>query len=105
MTGARVRLVDVDPRTLAMDPVALESAITTATRAVIPVHLYGQPAAMDEILEIARRHGLLVLEDAAQAHGAEHRGRRVGSMGHAATWSFYPGKDLGASGDAGAVPT
>ena len=105
MTGARVRLVDVDPRTLTMDPAALACALSPATRAVIPVHLYGQPAAMDEILEIAERHGLLVLEDAAQAHGAEHRGRRAGSMGHAATWSFYPGKNLGAYGDAGAVTT
>src|SRR3989454_4630414 len=73
MTGARVRLVDVEPRTLTMDPAALARAITPATRAVIPVHLYGQPAAMDEILEIAQRHGLLGIEDAAQAHGAEPR--------------------------------
>ena len=105
MTGARVRLIDVEPRTLTMDPAALARASNPATRAVIPVHLYGQPAAMDEILGIAQRHGLLVIEDAAQAHGAEHRGRRAGAMGHAATFSFYPGKNLGAYGDAGAVTT
>lgn len=103
--GARPVFADVDARTANLDPAALEGAITKHTRAVIPVHLYGQPAEMDAILEIARRHGLRVIEDAAQAHGAEYRGRRVGTMGDAATFSFYPGKNLGAYGDAGAVVT
>ena len=104
-TGARAILVDVDPLTLTMDPARLEAAITTKTRALIPVHLYGQPADMDPILSIARAHGLVLVEDAAQAHGAEYRGRRVGSIGDMACFSFYPGKNLGAAGDGGALTT
>ena len=88
-----------------LDPDAAEAAITSRTRAIIPVHLYGQAADMTRIGEIAARHKLLVVEDAAQAHGARHRGRRVGSFGAAAAFSFYPGKNLGALGDAGAVTT
>jgi dTDP-4-amino-4,6-dideoxygalactose transaminase len=104
-TGARPVLVDVDPRTLTMDPSALEAAITPRTRAIIPVHLYGRPADMDPILAIARRHGLVVIEDAAQAHGAEYKGRRAGSLGDMACFSFYPGKNLGAYGEGGLVVT
>jgi dTDP-4-amino-4,6-dideoxygalactose transaminase len=103
--GASPVFVDVDPRTCNLDPAALEKAVTPRTRAVIPVHLYGQPAEMDAILEIARRNGLRVIEDAAQAHGAEFRGRRVGTLGDVAVFSFYPGKNLGAYGDAGALVT
>jgi dTDP-4-amino-4,6-dideoxygalactose transaminase len=88
-----------------LDPDSVESAITSRTRAIIPVHLYGQAADMTRLGEIAARHGLLVVEDAAQAHGARHRGRRVGGFGTAAAFSFYPGKNLGALGDAGAVTT
>jgi dTDP-4-amino-4,6-dideoxygalactose transaminase len=88
-----------------MDIAALEHAITPRTAAIIPVHLYGQPADMDPILEVARRHGLVVIEDACQAHGARYKGRRVGSLGHAAAFSFYPGKNLGAYGDGGMVVT
>jgi dTDP-4-amino-4,6-dideoxygalactose transaminase len=102
-TGARPVLVDVDPRTLTMDPAALEAAITRRTRAVIPVHLYGRPADMDPIVAIARRHGLVVIEDAAQAHGADYKGRRVGTLGDMACFSFYPGKNLGAYGEGGLV--
>ena len=103
--GARPIFVDIDPRTYNMDPAKIEAAITERTKAIMPVHLYGQPAEMDPILEIADRHGLKVIEDAAQAHGAEYKGRRAGSMGHAAIFSFYPGKNLGAYGDAGALVT
>ncbi len=103
--GARPVFVDIDPRTYNMDPARIEAAITGRTKAILPVHLYGQPAEMDPILEIADRHGLKVIEDAAQAHGAEYKGQRVGSMGHVAIFSFYPGKNLGAYGDAGAVVT
>jgi dTDP-4-amino-4,6-dideoxygalactose transaminase len=103
--GARPVFVDVDPRTCNLDPGALEKAVTPRTRAVIPVHLYGQPAEMDAILAIARRNGLRVIEDAAQAHGAEYRGRRVGTLGDVAVFSFYPGKNLGAYGDGGALVT
>jgi dTDP-4-amino-4,6-dideoxygalactose transaminase len=103
--GARPVPVEPDPRTYNLDPERLEAAITPRTRAVVPVHLYGQPADMGPILEVARRRGLFVLEDAAQAHGARYRGRRVGALGDAAAWSFYPGKNLGALGDAGAVTT
>jgi dTDP-4-amino-4,6-dideoxygalactose transaminase len=103
--GARPVLVDIDPHTYNIDPAGIEAAITERTKAIMPVHLYGQPAEMDPILEIANRHGLKVIEDAAQAHGAEYKGRRVGSMGHVAIFSFYPGKNLGAYGDAGAVVT
>jgi dTDP-4-amino-4,6-dideoxygalactose transaminase len=103
LNGARPVWVDVDPATFTMDPEAVERAITARTRLILPVHLYGHPADMDAIVDIASRHGLPVLEDAAQAHGAEIAGRRVGSLGHAACFSFYPGKNLGAYGDAGMV--
>lgn len=103
MTGARPVFVDIKEDTMLMDPALLEAAITPRTKAIVPVHLYGQPCEMDSIMEIAERHGLKVIEDAAQAHGARWRGRRVGSIGDAATFSFYPGKNLGAFGDAGAV--
>jgi dTDP-4-amino-4,6-dideoxygalactose transaminase len=88
-----------------MDPTALENAITPKTKAIIPVHLFGQPADMDPILDIARKHGLFVIEDACQAHGAEYKGRKVGTLADAACFSFYPGKNLGAFGEAGAVVT
>ena len=103
--GARPVLVDVEPGTLTMDPAQLERAITPRTKAVIPVHLFGQPADMDPILEIAQRRGLRVIEDAAQAHGAEYKRRRCGSIGDVAAFSFYPGKNLGACGEGGAVVT
>ena len=101
--GARPVLVDIDPRTFNMDPAAIEAAITPRTKVILPVHLYGQPADMDPIMEIARRHGLIVIEDAAQAHGAKYKGRPVGSIGDMACFSFYPGKNLGAYGEGGAV--
>lgn len=104
-TGATPVFVDIDPRTFTMDPAAIEAAITPRTKALMPVHLYGQPADMDPILEIAKRHGLLVIEDAAQAHGAEYKGRRAGSMGDMGCFSFYPGKNLGAYGEGGMVTT
>jgi dTDP-4-amino-4,6-dideoxygalactose transaminase len=104
-TGAKTVFVDVDPETFTMSPDALERAITPRTKAIMPVHLYGQPADMDPILAIARKHGLVVIEDAAQAHGAEYKGRRVGSIGDLACFSFYPGKNLGAYGEAGMVVT
>jgi dTDP-4-amino-4,6-dideoxygalactose transaminase len=104
-TGATPVLVDIDPRTFTMDPGALEAAITPRTRAIMPVHLYGQCADMDPILAIARKHKLLVIEDAAQAHGAEYKGRRAGSMGDLGCFSFYPGKNLGAYGEGGMVVT
>ena len=94
-TGATPVYVDIDPQTFTMDPTKLEAAITSRTRAVMPVHLYGHPADMDAIVEVARRHKLIVIEDAAQAHGAEYRKRRVGSLGDMACFSFYPGKNLG----------
>jgi dTDP-4-amino-4,6-dideoxygalactose transaminase len=103
LAGARPVFVDVETGTYCMDPEKLEAAITPRTRLIVPVHLYGHPADMTAIGEIAARHGLPVLEDAAQAHGAEWHGRRVGSIGHAACFSFYPGKNLGAYGDAGMV--
>jgi dTDP-4-amino-4,6-dideoxygalactose transaminase len=103
--GARPVFVDVRNDTLLMNPELIEQAITPRTRAIVPVHLYGQMVDMDGVLEVARRHGLKVVEDAAQAHGARCKGRRAGSMGDAATFSFYPGKNLGAYGDAGAVVT
>lgn len=105
VTGARPVFVDIDPRTYNLDPNCVEEAITPRTRAILPVHLYGQPAELDRILDIARRHNLRVIEDAAQAHGAEYRGRRAGSIGDMACFSFYPGKNLGAYGDAGALVT
>jgi dTDP-3-amino-3,4,6-trideoxy-alpha-D-glucose transaminase len=104
-SGARPVPVEPDPGTHNLDPARVEAAITPRTRAIIPVHLYGQPADMDSIMALAQKHGLKVLEDAAQAQGARYRGRRVGSLGHAAGHSFYPTKNLGALGDAGAVTT
>jgi dTDP-4-amino-4,6-dideoxygalactose transaminase len=104
-TGARPVFVDVDPITYTMDPDLIEAAITPRTRAILPVHLYGNPAAMDPILAIARRHNLTVIEDAAQAHGAQYRGRPCGSLGDLACFSFYPGKNLGAYGEGGIVTT
>ena len=103
LTGARPVFVDIREDTMLMDPDALERAITPRTGAIVPVHLYGQSCEMDRIVEIARRHNLKVVEDAAQAHGARWRGRRVGSMGDVACFSFFPGKNLGAYGDAGGV--
>jgi len=103
--GARPVLVDVDPETYNLNPALLEDAITPATRAIMPVHLYGQPADMDPILAIAKKHGLRVIEDACQAHGARYKGRRAGSLGDAAAFSFYPSKNLGAYGDGGMVVT
>jgi dTDP-4-amino-4,6-dideoxygalactose transaminase len=103
--GASIRFVDVDPATGNMDPGSLEAAITPRTRAIIPVHLYGQPAEMDPILEIARSQSLRVICDAAQAHGASYRNRPIATYGDAACFSFYPGKNLGAYGDAGALAT
>jgi dTDP-4-amino-4,6-dideoxygalactose transaminase len=103
--GATPVPVEPDDLTFNIDPARMEAAITPRTRAIIAVHLYGQPCDMDPILEIAQRHGLKVIEDAAQSHGALYRGRKVGSLGHAAGFSFYPGKNLGALGDAGAITT
>jgi dTDP-4-amino-4,6-dideoxygalactose transaminase len=103
--GARPVLVDIDPRSFTMDPALIEAAITPRTKAILPVHLYGQSADMDPIMEIARRRGLVVIEDAAQAHGAKYKGRPVGSIGDMACFSFYPGKNLGAYGEGGAVTT
>ena len=103
--GARPVFVDVDERTYTMDPAGLEAALTPKTKAIIPVHLFGQAADMDPILEFARRHDLFVIEDAAQAHGAKYKGRRLGTMGDVGSFSFYPGKNLGAFGEAGAVIT
>ncbi len=103
--GATPVFVDVDPRTYTMDPTLLYRAITPRTKAIIPVHLFGQAADMDPILAFARTHNLLVIEDAAQAHGALYRGKAAGSLGHAGCFSFYPGKNLGAFGEAGAVVT
>jgi dTDP-4-amino-4,6-dideoxygalactose transaminase len=97
--------VDIDPVSYTLDPALVEAAITPRTKAILPVHLYGQPADMDPILEIARRHNLLVIEDAAQAHGAEYKGRRAGCLAEMACFSFYPGKNLGAYGEGGAVVT
>jgi dTDP-4-amino-4,6-dideoxygalactose transaminase len=104
---AGATLVPVEPveGTYNLDPIRIEAAITSHTRAIIAVHLYGQTADMDGINEIARRHGLKVIEDAAQAHGARYKSKRVGALGDAAGWSFYPGKNLGAFGDAGAITT
>jgi len=103
--GAKPVFVDIDPGTCTMDPAKLEQAITERTRIIVPVHLYGNCADMDPILAIARKHNVLVIEDAAQAHGADYRGRRAGSMGELATFSFYPAKNLGAYGEAGAIVT
>src|SRR5437773_6154926 len=103
--GAKPVFVDIDERTYTLDPILLERAITRRTKAIIPVHLFGQAADLDPILEIARRHGLPVIEDACQAHGAEYKGRKAGSLGICGCFSFYPGKNLGALGEAGAVVT
>ncbi|HYL75802.1 MAG TPA: DegT/DnrJ/EryC1/StrS family aminotransferase [Bryobacteraceae bacterium] len=103
--GATPVYVDIDPRTFNMDVRRIEAAITERTRAILPVHLYGQPADMDPILDIARRHNLVVIEDVAQAHGAEYKGRRTGSIGDIGCFSFYPTKNLGAAGEGGMVTT
>ena len=103
--GATPVPAEPDPSTFNLSPESVVSAITPRTRAIIPVHLYGQPAPMDELNDIASRYSLVVIEDAAQAHGARYRGRSVGSLGHAAAFSFYPGKNLGALGDGGAIVT
>jgi dTDP-4-amino-4,6-dideoxygalactose transaminase len=105
MVGATPVPVEPDERTYNIDPAKIEAAITKRTRAMLPVHLYGQPADMDPIIEMARKHGLATLEDAAQAHGAKYKGKRVGALGDITAWSFYPTKNLGAFGDAGAVTT
>jgi dTDP-4-amino-4,6-dideoxygalactose transaminase len=105
MTGAQVVFCDIDPKTYNIDVSQIEAKITPRTKAIIPVHLYGQPADMDLILELARRYGLKIVEDAAQAHGAHYKGQMVGSLGDAACFSFYPGKNLGAYGDGGAIVT
>ncbi len=105
LAGARPVLVDVDPRRYTMDPARVEERITPRTRAILPVHLYGCPADLAPLLEMARRYGLLLIEDCAQAHGARYRGRPVGSWGEIAAFSFYPTKNLGAFGDGGAVVT
>jgi len=103
--GATPVPVEPDQATHNIDPARIEAAITSRTRALLPVHLYGQPADMDPILNIAKRHGLRVIEDAAQAHGARYKGQRIGAHGDIVCWSFYPGKNLGALGDAGAITT
>jgi dTDP-4-amino-4,6-dideoxygalactose transaminase len=104
-TGARPVFVDIEPQTCTIDPNQIERAITSRTRALLPVHLYGQMADMAPLLEICERHGLALIEDAAQAHGAEYRGRRAGGFGRVGCFSFYPGKNLGAYGEGGAVTT
>src|SRR5262245_59800299 len=103
--GARPVLVDADPERYTIDPAALSPAITSRTRAIVPVHLFGQPADVDGVLSVARRHNLVVVEDAAQAHGARCNGQRIGGFGHAAAFSFYPSKNLGAYGDGGMILT
>ena len=103
--GATPVPVEPDVRTFNIDTLRIEAAITQRTKVIMPVHLYGQPADMDPILSIARKHGLRVLEDGAQAHGARYKGKRVGAHGNAVAWSFYPGKNLGAMGDGGAITT
>ena len=105
LTGATPVLVDIDGQSYTMDPAAAEAAITARTKAIVPVHIYGQMADMDALMNIAQRHGLAVVEDCAQAHGAMYRGRAAGSIGAAAAFSFYPTKNLGALGDGGAVVT
>lgn len=105
MAGAKPVFVDIDERTYTMDPAALEAALTSRTKAIIPVHLFGQIADMDPILDFARKHGLRVIEDAAQAHGALYQNRKAGSIGDAGCFSFYPAKNLGAIGEGGAIVT
>src|ERR1700722_14921836 len=103
--GARPVYVDIDPETYNIDPNKIAAAITAKTKAIMPVHLFGHAADMDPILELARRHGLVVIEDACQAHAGEYQGRRVGGIGDIGCFSFYPGKNLGAYGEAGCVTT
>lgn len=103
--GATPVFVDIDEATYTMDPALIAAAVTSRTKAIIPVHLFGQTADMDPILEVARAHGLFVIEDSAQAHGATYKGRKAGSLAHAGCFSFYPGKNLGAFGEAGAIVT
>ena len=103
--GAKPVLAEIDPSTYNIAPEAIEAAITSRTRGIMPVHLYGQPADIEPILATARKHNLLVIEDAAQAHGAKYAGKRAGAWGHAAAFSFYPGKNLGAYGDGGIITT
>jgi len=103
--GATPIFVDADPVSYTIEVAKIDAAITPKTRAIVPVHLYGQPADLDPIFEIAQRHKLIVIEDAAQAHGAEYKGRRVGALGHIGCFSFYPAKNLGACGEAGAIVT
>ncbi len=103
--GLQPRFADIDPVDMNLDPAKLEAAITPRTRAIVPVHIFGSPANMTEICRIAKARGLVVVEDACQAHGARHQGRRAGSFGDAGTFSFYPSKNLGAVGDGGAVVT
>ena len=105
MTGARVVFADIDPATYNIDIASLEKKITGRTKAIIPVHLYGQPADMKQIVTLARNHGLKIVGDAAQAHGAEYHGKKIASWADATCYSFYPGKNLGAYGDAGAIVT
>jgi dTDP-4-amino-4,6-dideoxygalactose transaminase len=105
MAGATPVLVEPDPATHNLDPAKVEAALTQRTKVLLPTHLYGQPADLDPLLDLAARHGLKLLEDAAQAHGARYKGRRIGGHGDAVAWSFYPSKNLGALGDAGAVTT
>ncbi|MGB8647066.1 MAG: DegT/DnrJ/EryC1/StrS family aminotransferase [Anaerolineae bacterium] len=105
LTGAKPVFVDIDPRTYNLDPKQVEAAITPRTKVILPVHLYGQPAEMDAIMDIAKRHNLRVVEDAAQAHGATYRGQHAGSIGDIACFSFYPGKNLGGYGDGGMLTT
>ncbi|MEM9773375.1 MAG: DegT/DnrJ/EryC1/StrS family aminotransferase [Chloroflexota bacterium] len=104
-SGATPVLVDMDPKTYNIDPAKIEEAITPKTKAIMPVHLYGQPADMGPIMEIAEKHNLVVIEDASQAHGSRYKGQRVGSLGHASGFSLYPGKNLGGYGDAGIITT
>ena len=105
LAGGKPVWVDIDPDFYVLDPQRLEKAITAKTRAIIPVHLYGQPVELDAVMDIAKRHGLRVIEDCAQAHGAVYRGRKVGAYGDLACFSFYPTKNLGALGDGGMVVT
>lgn len=105
LTGAKPILIDIDPETYNMDPRLVEAAITPRTKAIIPVHIYGQPADMDPIVEIANNHNLKIIEDSCQAHGSEYKGRRTGSIGHAGCFSFYFTKNLGAYGEAGIITT
>jgi len=103
--GGKIKFVDINPETFNIDPTHIEAEITEKTKAIIPVHLYGHPADMNPILSIAKKYDLKVIEDAAQAHGAEYKGMKIGSIGDVACFSFYPGKNLGAYGDAGIVTT